>query len=115
MVREEDPFKVLKHIRDNVYMSELLRDMNVSTTFNVSDLAHYMEHNFEDLRENASNKGHIDGYQVPSQLLAGPSSIPKSKPTSLGQERHKSSTALALPKQLLIGSFLDFFENLSIV
>ena len=52
--REEGPFKVLERIRANANKLELPRNMNVSVTFNVGDLAPYVEGDFEDFRANLS-------------------------------------------------------------
>ena len=49
-----------ERIGDNAYKLELLRDMNVSTTFNVGDLTPYVEDDFEDLRANPSQEGEVD-------------------------------------------------------
>jgi len=62
MVRAESPFKVLEMIRDNAYKLEFLGDMNVSTTFNMGDLAPYVEDNFKNSSENPSQKGEANAY-----------------------------------------------------
>ena len=40
--------------------------MNVNVTFNMGDLAPYMEDDFEDLRENSSQEGQVNAYSTPS-------------------------------------------------
>jgi len=54
MTQEEGPFKVLERIGGNAYKLELLGDIHVSTTFNVGDLALYVDEEFENLRANPS-------------------------------------------------------------
>ena len=46
MARGDGPFKVLGQNRDNTYKLELQGDMNLSATFNVCDLAPYVEDEF---------------------------------------------------------------------
>ena len=46
----EGPFKVLERIGDNACKLELPGNMHVCASFNVGDLAPYMEDNFDDLR-----------------------------------------------------------------
>ena len=53
---------MLERIRYNAYKSKLLSDMNVSATFNMGDLAPYMEDDFEDLRVDPSQDGAVDAY-----------------------------------------------------
>ena len=55
--------------------------MHVSATFNVNDLASYVEDEFEDLRANPSQEEDDDAYEALSQLLTTPSSSPKFEPT----------------------------------
>ena len=72
MAQGEDPFKVLKRIVDNAYKLELPGDLHVSITFNMGELAPYMNDNLEDLRENPFQEGEADAntnaYQALSQL-----------------------------------------------
>ena len=56
MARGDEPFKVLKSIRENAHKLELLGDMNISSTFNIGDLSRYFkdECDFGDWKENPS-------------------------------------------------------------
>jgi len=60
MAQGAGPFNVLERIWNNGYKLELPTDMNVTATFNVGDLAPYMENDFEDLGANFSQKGEVD-------------------------------------------------------
>jgi len=62
MAQGEGPFKVYERIRDNAYKLELPGDMKVSATFNMHDLAPYMEDDFQNLRVNPSEEGETHAY-----------------------------------------------------
>jgi len=62
MALGEDPFKVLEKIRDNAYKLELLGEIHMSATYNVGDLAPYVEDDYEDLRENPSQEREANAY-----------------------------------------------------
>jgi len=49
--------RYLNGVGDDAYKLKLSRDMNVSATFNVDDVASYVEKNFKDLRESPSQEG----------------------------------------------------------
>ena len=53
MPRSDGPFKVLERVGENAYKVDLGDKYGVSSTFNVGDLAHYLEdEELEDLRAN---------------------------------------------------------------
>ena len=57
MAQGEGLYEVLERIGDNDYNLDLLGDVHVSATFNVSELAPYMDDSFEDLREKSFARG----------------------------------------------------------
>jgi len=58
MPRAERPFEVLERINKSAYTINLPGDYGVSATFNVADLAPYLEdETLENLRENSSQQG----------------------------------------------------------
>jgi len=72
MTREDDPYKILQRLGDNAYKTEFSGDMNISSTFNVGDLAPYIEdedERIEDLRENSLQMGEVDVKQVTQSNL----------------------------------------------
>jgi len=55
MARGDDHYKIIQKVGDNAHKIELLRDMNISSTFNVGELTRYIEdedESIEYLREN---------------------------------------------------------------
>ena len=60
--------------------------MHVSASFNVCDLAPYIEDDFEDLRANPSEEDETDLLPSPKPILTTPSSLPKYKLTFLDQD-----------------------------
>jgi len=90
----ECPFKVHERIGGKAFELDLPKDMHVSVTFTVGDLALYVKANFEHLRLNASQEKEDDAYQALNLLLATSSSTPKSKSTFLSQDDHHSNSWL---------------------
>jgi len=80
------PFKVPERIVDNAYKLELLGDMNVIVTFNLGNLAPYVEDDFEDLMANPCQKRKVDAYCSTCQLLVPPLSSSKCSHNFLHQE-----------------------------
>ena len=60
MAEGDNPFNVFERIGDNVYKLELPANMKVSATFNIGDLAPYIEVKFENLRANPAQEGEVD-------------------------------------------------------
>ena len=55
MPRSEGPFDVLEKVNENAYKTDLLRNYDVSATFNVADLSPYLTDDYlADLRIKSS-------------------------------------------------------------
>jgi len=62
----------VQKVGDNGYKIELPSDINISATFNVGDLTHYIEdedQNHEDLKANPLQEGKVDTGQVTQRNL----------------------------------------------
>jgi len=63
MAKGDGPYKVVQKMRENENKIELLRDMQVSATFNVGDITLYLRYDKEhdkDLRTNPLPGGGVD-------------------------------------------------------
>jgi len=72
MNREDDPYKIVQKVQDNAYKIELPSDINISSTFNVGDLAPNIEEKYEgykNLRVNPLQEGEVDAEQFKQSNL----------------------------------------------
>ena len=74
MARNDRPFQVIEMVGNNAYKLQLLRDMAISTTFNIGDLSPYVKDTLEDpsnLRPNPSEGGEDDAGACQQRDLKG--------------------------------------------